>query len=425
MVRYVLYALLFLFVGMTGPVIEPDTGSYYHLDIITTPGYPAFLYGFKKIFSAHYGWYVIFIQLLIVLVSSHYVIKTFQKYFQSSHIILFFMEVLFLLPIVLPEYLVVNRIVSEALAYPIFLMIMSLLLDGLLANNTKYLWRCFIAVGIGILVRPQFNFILPVILIIFGYEWFRTKNLKRFGSLIVSLVLLPFVILILNKSYHYLVQGYFTNTANTGVLIMTLPMYVADANDYKVYEDPRQQAYFNYVYAEAKKTKVLEDYAKPKYNENGYRHFHDIYAELSFGVLSGKGRAFLYPEAPGTSKAVIGNNAFLIDMYWPLLVDNFSKVMTLFYHNFLHAFHGWYMIILHLLIVVIAFYYWIKERSALSLISLFLLLSVFSNTILVCSMLHSIDRYFMYHQWALPVLLLLAMNPFNARINTIPQKNNS
>ncbi|WP_247672748.1 hypothetical protein [Aquimarina sp. MMG016] len=225
--------------------------------------------------------------------------------------------------------------------------------------------------------------------------------------------MLPILISLVDRTYHYVVTGYFVNTSNTGVQIVSMPMFVADVGDYKIYDDTKKQEYFKYVYKKAVDRKVTKEfYVSNKLNDNEYRHFHDNYAHLSFGVLSLKGREFLNPDNPESHEAIIENNKLLVSMWLPLFYDNFSECIRLFYNNIIHAFGGFHMLFLHLLILISSITLYIKYERDITLFSSILMLYVFCNVLLVCLVEHSISRFFLYSNWMLPVLFVLLINKY-------------
>ncbi len=408
--RVFLYVLVSIYVVMTGVITEPDTISYVGFSLITPPGYGTFLFVFRKLFGEEYYFFVIvFLQWILGLGSCLYLNQILKKTFKIDKRLLIFIDVILVAPIFIPEYLTVNKIVTQGLAYPFFLFVIAFLVQYFFLKQKKYIWFLLTAICLTMLVRTQFLFILPVLLLLMIYQWYSTKNHKRFIVPILVLVLMPFVISGIQKSFNYVVHGKYINISSTGLQVMILPFFVADADDYQIYDDPNTQAYYKHMYQIALDRKLLDDFYVPV-NDNVFHHFDYNFVKISYGVLSLEGRKFLMPENPDSHEALIANDQFLMQMWLPLLLDNFWKCVDLFYKNIEHAFGGFYIMWLCILLLIASFYIWKEYKDRLALFSLIVLLLMFSNILLICMVQHSIGRYMIYHQWFIPVLFVILMD---------------
>ncbi|AXT52761.1 hypothetical protein D1818_18735 [Aquimarina sp. BL5] len=424
LLRIFLYLLVCVYVIWLGVIIEPDTISYVGLSLITPPGYGTFLFVFRKLFGeGHYYPIIVFVQLVLGFASSIYLVRTIKNVFQVDKRLLILIDVVLLAPIFIPEYLTVNRIVTQGLAYPCFLVIAAFLIQYLFLNNKKVIIYLLSSVFIGMLIRTQFFFIIPVLLLIFGYQWYATKNFRKFAIPIIVIVLFPMLISLVQKTFNYVVHDTYINISSTGLQVMIMPFFVADQEDYKIYDDSKTQEYYKHMYQIAMDRKLLDDFYVPV-NDNVFHHFDYNFVNISYGVLSIEGRKFLMPSNPDSPEALIANDKFLMNMWLPLLLDNFWKCLDLFYKNVENAFGGFYMIWLSLLLLIGSLYFWMKYKEKLALIAFIWMLFTFSNVILVCIVQHSISRYMIYHQWMLPVLLILFLDVIGKRLYPISASEN-
>jgi len=422
--RIVFYLVIIFYVLNIGVIKEPDTGSYLNLSIIASPGYPSFLYPFKKLLNEDiFLISVVVTQLVINIASILYVISVISKRFGIYKVLVVGLDVVLLSPLFISDFLVANRITSEALAYPLMLLIVTYLMEGLFAKRSVFFKYMLFALFIGLAVRTQFFFILPVLVVVLGYFLITTRSFRLYGWGLLFVLFMPLFVSIVDKTFHYAVVGRFENTSNTGVQVITIPFYVADKEDYLVYEDKNIQEYFKYVYKQALDSTVLDDFYKPKFNDNVYRHFHDNYARLSFEVLSIKGRGFLNPSEPDNVDTIIGNNKLLISMVLPLFWDNFSKCVDLYFKNIIHAFGGLHILWLYLMVAIGTLLIWLKKKNKIALFSFILMLLAFSNISIVCMVEHSLDRFMIYHRWMLPVVFILLLNEIYKE-KGIPEKTN-
>ncbi|UZO81140.1 hypothetical protein NBT05_01360 [Aquimarina sp. ERC-38] len=405
-----LFLITILYVFSKGSIMERDTGSYLHLTIITTPVYPLFLYGFKKIFGIDgLGPYVLTVQLIYGLYAIWFFIHKIKFHYQCRAYLTIGFSVILLVPFWDPGILVANRIVSEALAYPTFLIWLGIGLSLLHTYQGRKLFYFFTVLFILISLRPQFFFILPVLVISLLYALsIRIAKKKIIYTSLLIVLLLPVALKLFEKSYHYAMRGEFVSTANTGVQIMAMPFFVADQGDFDIYKEPLKQNYFKYVYQKADSARVLQNYYKASFDDTSYHHLHKNYADLSFGILSKKGRFFLGKEDSESQRILIKNNDLLIAMWLPLVLDNFLKFTRIFFQNLLNAFDGYILFFLHVLLLL---YYTSqvvihRKRNTKDSFMLILFLLLFSNAVLVCLVEHSIDRYFIYTRWILAFAII-------------------
>ncbi|SEL72252.1 hypothetical protein SAMN04487910_3175 [Aquimarina amphilecti] len=410
LLRIFLYLFVCIYVVWVGVVVEPDTMSYVGLSLITPPGYGTFLFVFRKLFGEdNYYYIIVFVQLILCFVSCVYVVRTIKKVFDLDYRLILLIEVMLLAPVIIPEYLTVNRIVTQGLAYPCFLMISAFLIQYLFLSDKRMITLLFLSVFAGLLIRTQFFFILPILFLILVYRWYISKNFRQYLIPIIFLLLMPILVSVTQKTFHYVVHGKYINISSTGLQVMIMPFFVADEEDYQIYEDSKVQEYYKHMYSIAYERKLLDDFYMPV-NDNVFHHFDYNFVNISYGVFSIEGRRFLMPSDPDSLEALIANDVILKRMWLPLLFDNFWKCVDLFYKNVAHAFGGFYMIWLCLLLLISSFYIWIKRKEKLGLLAFVFLLLTFSNVLLICVVQHSIGRYLIYHQWMLPVLFILLLD---------------
>lgn len=414
--RIVVYLFFLISVFFIGIVTEPDTLSYVGFAIITPPGYGTFLFVFRKVFGEEsYFFYVLIAQFIICISSCWYLVKVLKETFRIDKKLLVLIDIILLAPILIPEYLIVNRIVTQGLAYPFFLVVIAFFIQGVFKKKKTSFILFVIALFGTMLVRTQFLFALPIFILVLGYFWFTTRKHKQYAFLILSLMLLPFAVSVVQKTFNYLVHDRFVNISSTGLQAMIMPLFVADAEDYQLYKDSKTRGYYQYVYQEAVNMKLLDDFYVPS-NDNVFHAFDYNYIHISYGILAKKGRAYLYPDDPNSIDSLIKNDEFLMTLWMPLLLDNFWKCADLYYKNVEHAFGGFYMIWLCLLLMMISGYIWKKSKNKLALFSCLLMLLTFSNILIICIVQHSIGRYLIYHQWMLPVLLVIWFNEQYVRL---------
>ncbi len=126
-------------------------------------------------------------------------------------------------------------ILSEALSVHLFLLFMSYVIKWIKNKNTKHFVSGLVTVLFLLLVRGQFLFLIPAMLILIII--FLRKSFKQI--VIFSMMVLIFLPVkqIIDRAYHKLVHGKFVSTPFGGFSVSIQPIFISEANDEALFSE--------------------------------------------------------------------------------------------------------------------------------------------------------------------------------------------
>ena len=137
-IEHIFYAVTILFVFVffikTEVLYSPDSSGYLEMSIIRSCGYPLFIALHKFIFGQYFISALLLSQFTINIIASLFLIKCIRKTLQLSKWFLFLLFILLLTPL-LYEIKVANSILSESLAYPLYLIIVGNILIAVIKKQ--------------------------------------------------------------------------------------------------------------------------------------------------------------------------------------------------------------------------------------------------------------------------------------------------
>ena len=250
---YILISLFTLiFVLSQGAIYFPDSVGYLQMELFRSCGYPFFIAFNKYLFGENFISTLIFFQFLATLLASLFIVRSIRESVKLNK----WLAIILFIGLILPIFSGIksaNLILSEAIAYPLYLFIIGNIVLGINLKQNKNFYFSFILTFILILVRGQFLFLVPILLIavFLTYDniFFNKKNL----ILIFSIIAVPFLAVSADIIFHKLRHNQAVTTPWTGLQVITIPFFVSDKDDYLVFENKDQQDYFKFVYANPQK----------------------------------------------------------------------------------------------------------------------------------------------------------------------------
>lgn len=403
----VLYTSLFflglLYVVQSSPVFYPDSYSYLKMDLSRSPGYSCFLALCSFVFGSYFLSAVLVLQYTINFWSVRFFSLSLEK---NIHLNKWLSWMLFLVMIhpIFKGVRLAQLILSESLAYPMYLLIFGLLLQGMKTQKKNPFYQ---AVGIAfilILVRGQFLFVIPVMLLAFLITYYKQWRDAKVFLLFLSIITLPLFTNLTDMGYHKFKHGYSVSTPWTGIQIITMPFFVADKSDAQIFENQTQRQYFNYIYQKLEQKKLLL-HQVPK-NVKPMDFYYQQYVYICNRTLHRDGVQF-FNQPEDMNKKIIANNQITMAMSWALLKDNFSKWKKMYAENFMSGFDTSKYFLLHLFIFVLATYNWFHKKDILSAFIILTVWATILNVALVAAAEAVIQRYTFYNQWILVAIVLL------------------
>lgn len=216
------WILVFVGLAWLGPLQEADTPSYRQHDIIRSPLYPAWL-------TAGMGadGVLVVLQLALGFGAAAALTRGLRRQLAVGA---GGAQVIFAI-LLAPYYgssLFGNRMLSEALAYPIFLVAMRALLLGLGESSTRRLLSFFAWSALAILTRRQFLFLVPVgaALLLYAFVYARTAFRPR--VLVAGFLAMFGVAELGDRAYHLMLHDRFIPPPLVGIQLAVGALMVAD-----------------------------------------------------------------------------------------------------------------------------------------------------------------------------------------------------
>ncbi len=385
---------------MKGVVFAPDSGSYLAMSSFRSLGYPLFLKVYGFFFHESYD-VLVAVQVGTGVLAVDYFLRTLNRHFSFSSFV-YMMLFLFLFAPYFVLHHIGNYILTEALCYPFFLIMLSFLVKFLRGNETKFLLT---AVGFGLLLtltRSQFIFLWPGFLILITYMFYKNRSIfSLFGrTLILAGIILSGQMI--ERTYSYLLTGSFKTVPFVGYQAVVLPLYLSKENNADLFKNPQEKAFFKEAYEGLQKKKAHINFAN---NINPLFHYEGLYNTVCHQI---SGKAALQHLDPNPYI----RDGQLVSISLTLIKSNFSSYMTFYVKAIINSLGGhWSFFVL----IAFSFFVFVRNISQPSSAKeTFLMFFVFNigNLMLIALFEPLIARYTLYTAtplWSLMLILLSSL----------------
>jgi hypothetical protein len=231
----------FLFCLRDGAIFSPDSNSYIGHSLIRMGTYPLIISFFQFLFKDYAFQILVGLQLILSLIAPHLMSSFFTKSFNLPWQIHWVLLFVFLLPIVALKS--ANDILSEALAYPLFLLASYFFLKGIFQTTIKDLYMFCFMIFLLTFTRQQYIFYYGIALSSLVYLHLFQHFFKKKSQFLLAIVLSLSTYMISERSYHYVYHNSFSGTPFTGEEIINRPLFLATEDSYKLFKDPKQSLF--------------------------------------------------------------------------------------------------------------------------------------------------------------------------------------
>ena len=253
-----LYLPLVAYLVSQGPVRAIDSIEYWEMRPSRAPLYSLFLQPFLRLGPLHLSWALLATQLAMGAASIAVLCGYLHRRFQLPFWCTWLLSILLAAPYVGDGF--GNQILSEALAYPLFLVLVRFLVQAALDHSIVDLAVASVLTIPLVLTRGQFLFLYPVLGLLCAWMYFALPS-RRPAVWRASLLLVCCIAAtnLLERSYFLVRHGRFVTTPFTGIQLAALPFYVATASDAGIFEDDELRAYFETSFATLTRKKLTSD----------------------------------------------------------------------------------------------------------------------------------------------------------------------
>jgi hypothetical protein len=391
----ILLIVILIAMALRGVVLHPDSDGYINGDITRSALYPTIIHCFLLLSSAHGLFLLVLFQLLLGGVAILKTIDVLQNLYHFRDLLRWTIAVVLLVPYV--GGALGNDILTEGIAYPIFLFGISSFLIGIRYKRNKDFLVFLIYITLLVLTRRQFLFLY----IVFGIAivWlYVTKAQLRKSVLIAGFILSLLASTLLEKSYHFVVNGRFETAPFGGMHMAIAPIYLSSPQDTVYFTDTLQRSIFIGTRLAAQDHGLIPD------EDEIFRPY--AYAMNFDKILYGD----LLPVL-GKHNCLdpVANDRMLAAMAYILIERHWMRFIHLYGNNVIYYFGGYFFCTLVVLCFFLSLFHVIKTPSDFfSTDSFFILLTAIGNVTATCLFIFVQKRYSMYTDVFIVVLLMIA-----------------
>ena len=242
---------------------------------------------------------------------------------------------------------------------------------------------------------------------------------KHVGFAIACLILAFGIRGLTVKTYNYLEQGLFVNTASGQAMIVANVLYVADREAGEAIQDPELQALFYDMFDQAYEQKLNMDFAPKGLIRRAIYH-EDCHEPLNFDIFSPLGKEYVTAHTGTTigeyqlmmveldevasqlTKAIMPNvlKRYIIN-YVSVIALGFVRTVA-----FEHSILNWYALVVFMLALVILGLLIRKKREKEAGFLAVVLLLIVGNVTATSLMIECVSRYMLYN---LPLFYIAAL----------------
>lgn len=410
----ILFLMMFVVVLRNPVGYFPDSSGYLNMHIIRTPGYPLFLQLMQSVFGTHFDIATMVFQAIFGCFAVYYFINKLRFHQLLNEFFSICFAIVLLFPFV-SGLKIANNILTEAISYALYLLILANFISFFISKNKKELYYTLPLLLLLLITRYQFVYLIPLAVGMIFWVSFKQKTFKQYTILILSFLILPLITSLADKTYHKIVHGHFVSTPWTGMSIITPILFVADAEDVKLFDDATENEFFATTHYELLEQHMNINNLEVSSSQNPALYYIHNYANIQMGPIFRNGKAVLNDSLSETEQ-YIALDRLTKNVSKPLIWDNFSKWKHIYIQNMLFAFGGIKYVFLYFLIAFCSFLALLKRNHAAYNVLLIISACFISNIIVVAVGMHAVIRFTFYNDWVLFLTIFILLNSLNKKL---------
>jgi len=391
-----------------GVQVANDSEQYLAGSVLRPPGYPFLLELFARLFADWAPPALVAFQLLCVLAAALHLSWTLWRRYALHPAAFVTAYVLLTLPLTsLSTALGIhgtigNRLLTEAVTYALFLLVVSCLLRALFHPRPLPLALGLLLIALATLVRTQMFFLYPLAAAVLLWEWRHGLELRATLLLALSALLLVAGTDLAERLYHRQASGHFGRVSLGSSHFLVGALYMAPPQAAELPERESDREVLRRAYAFLASQKL---HSSSRFELD--RRLADLYNDKFAAMLNaGLMPAFnqVYAQTPWSDPALIALDRFS-DRVAPLFLRHYpASLCKLFLLKLLYSLNfreGLFAAVLLLLP-------WLPVRRETLLLAGLVALPLLVNRLLLVPILYLGDRYLFYTD-ILEYVLLLAV----------------
>jgi len=399
-----------------GTIMSPDSSSYISYSIERPPLYPGIISLFKIVFGSYGIKSLIFFQLYGGLSVCAWVVYKLDELFQGIHSSKFLVFLVLVFPYCVHPYYG-NTILSEAIAYPLFLIMFICVLEVIINNRKQYLYALPIAISLLILTRAQFFFMVPWFVLFCFYMIFLRRDIINRPVAIMLMLLCTILPITIDKTARYFVHGTFSSPPYLMQQLLMVPLVASDIKAADSISDPGMRALFIEIKTKMKSVGI-NDSSRRNPIIQAYANYNIYYGAFYYDIVN-----------PIIDKAGIhtaaAKESFAKALYIILIKDKHTLYSTIILYgiNIMHVWGGKYWVILNVLVFMGSVCLYWQKRERYSLVLFFIILMNLINITLIAILESSEDRYtFCTDTLSVVIIIILLGKLWDNNLNFSPDR---
>jgi len=390
----ILFLITFVAVLRKPTISFPDSTGYLNMMINRTPGYPIFLKLIKSIFGSKFEVALRFIQTAIGCFSIYFFIRKIRSIKLLNNLYCCALALVLLLPFLF-SLRIGNSVLSEALSYSLYLIVIGYFIAFFVSKDKKELYYALPILGLLLITRYQFIYLIPVAFLMIIWINFKEKQWKQYRLLLLLFLCLPIVTSLVDRTYHKVVHNHFVSTPWTGMNIITAAFYVSDAQDETIFEDVQEKQFFKNTYKDLTRKRLNINHLEERNNTDKTAVYIQEFASITMGPIFKNGNAILDQTLSEDEKYIA-----------------LEKMTT----SLIYGFGGIKQVVLYLFILLCSFIGILKHNTKTYKILFLISMLFIGNLLLVAIGMHTIIRFTFYNDWVLFLTIFILLNSLNKKI---------
>ena len=398
----VVAGVMLILLYSSSPDIYPDTQRFLSGNLHDPPLYSTIIYVMQLIFGSLNS--VIILQTLFVGFGIIYFTRTVEIHFNLNVMIKSIIALFLFLP-VLKFY---KSLITEPISYAFSLLFVSFVVKLIYNLKIKNIIWNTIFVILLLLLRNQFIFLYPVILLLYLGILILYSSKKTFSWLLISFLSIFIIHNVTISTNKHIKKNYFENksfSTNKGIFFFAYidAIYISDYEDIELFEDQKLKNTLAVIFNELNDKKALIKY----YNNRG--HF-----SLSLKTIRDHSDIVLEDLAQKENTTIINLKK---QISIKLITANFEKYVEHTFKKFYDS--TWLFIFIPFFMMLASLISFIKYKSKDSLLILFLSTFALANHSVVYLFGRVQPRYLIYTDFVILVFIFITFIIFLKKQNIL------
>lgn len=406
------YVFLFF---LDGVKLSADSLSYVDFSYSREPLYPLFLTFFRRLFGINlYLNIVVFVQCLLWAFAMYRLTMELKNKihcnFFTTYLIAFFQVVVVLLCrlVATRRATYCNEICSEALAIPLFTLLLTELFAYTTDRKNSHLIGSMILAALLISTRKQMYMVVLIMGALYFFLCVACKiNVKKM-LLAWGSVILAFLLSVgLDVLYNYSLRGTaMRHTSDSSAMVITL-FYSSGREDAQYFEDEDLRKLFTEIMTEAEEKGYTYKAAEENWLSR-YNHYSDHYDLLAFGIVNPAFYSYIDEHfAYEKEERELAFDEINSAMISALMSHRLPKVLQVAGDNMLvglcntiskaHPLLVWYNVVFGVVYMVLMIFMGRKKKQTVFWLAFLVLLSTLINVVVVGVLIFAQTRYMIYN----------------------------